>query len=217
MTFEKHLRSVSRAASQRLGILRKSWQIFRDRSLLGRCSRGFVLPVLEFCSAVWCLAVDTHLNLQDRVVSCARFLTGSVFQCDFASSSICGSIVYDVQYMIYKNTCNPMHSHYGALPVPYVPVRVTRNTYIAHRYICAPPRCWTSQYCRTCVPISVSLWNDLADPLFAGVGLPDFKRRANAFCWPKRTLPLCLLLFSLSLLFFYRLVSFGWGLRTDCM
>ena len=26
MTFEKHLRPVSRAASQRLGILRKSWQ-----------------------------------------------------------------------------------------------------------------------------------------------------------------------------------------------
>ena len=25
ITFEKHLRSVSRAASQRLGILRKSW------------------------------------------------------------------------------------------------------------------------------------------------------------------------------------------------
>ena len=28
MTFEKHLCSVSRAASQRLGILRKSWQVF---------------------------------------------------------------------------------------------------------------------------------------------------------------------------------------------
>ena len=42
MTFEKHLRSVSRAASQRLGILRKSWQVFRDRLLLGRCFRGFV-------------------------------------------------------------------------------------------------------------------------------------------------------------------------------
>ena len=37
MTFEKHLRSVSRAASQRLGILRKSWQVFHDRLLLGRC------------------------------------------------------------------------------------------------------------------------------------------------------------------------------------
>ena len=35
MTFEKHLRSVSRAASQRFGILRKYWQVFHDRLLLG--------------------------------------------------------------------------------------------------------------------------------------------------------------------------------------
>ena len=33
MTVEKHLRSVSRVASQRLGILRKSWRVFHDRSL----------------------------------------------------------------------------------------------------------------------------------------------------------------------------------------
>ena len=46
MTFEKHPRSVSRAASQRLGILRKSWKVFHDRLLLGRCFRGFVWPVL---------------------------------------------------------------------------------------------------------------------------------------------------------------------------
>ena len=52
MTFEKHIRSVSRAASQRLGILRKSWRVFHDRSLLGKCFRRFVLLVLEYCSAV---------------------------------------------------------------------------------------------------------------------------------------------------------------------
>ena len=33
ITFEKHLRLVSRAASQRLGILRKSGRVFHDRSL----------------------------------------------------------------------------------------------------------------------------------------------------------------------------------------
>ena len=77
--FEKHLRSVSRAAAQWLGILRKSWQVFHDRLLLGRCFGGFVLPVLECCSAVWCLAADTHLRLLDRLVSCASFLTGGVF------------------------------------------------------------------------------------------------------------------------------------------
>ena len=36
-TFEKHLRLVSRAASQRLGILNKPWDVFHDRSLLERC------------------------------------------------------------------------------------------------------------------------------------------------------------------------------------
>ena len=49
MTFEKHLRSVSRAASKRLGILRKSWRVFHDRSLLGDAS-GVVS--CHFCSIV---------------------------------------------------------------------------------------------------------------------------------------------------------------------
>ena len=73
MTFAKHLCPVSNAASQRLGILRKPSRVFHDRFLLGRCFPGFVIPVLEYCSAVWCSAADTHLTLLDRVVSYARF------------------------------------------------------------------------------------------------------------------------------------------------
>ena len=95
ISFEKHLRSVSRAASQRLGILRKSWRVFHDRSLLGRYFLGFVLPVLEYCSAVRCSAADTHLKLLDRVVSGARFLTGCVWVWH-CSSSIRGNTVYAV-------------------------------------------------------------------------------------------------------------------------
>ena len=83
MTFEKHLRSVSSAASQRLGVLRKFWQ-FHDILFLGRCFRGFVLLVFEYCSAVWCSAADTHLKLLDHVVSGAGFLTGGVYECDIA-------------------------------------------------------------------------------------------------------------------------------------
>ena len=45
---------------------------------------GFVLLVLEYCSAVWRSAVDAHLKLLDRVVSGAHFLTGGVFLCDIA-------------------------------------------------------------------------------------------------------------------------------------
>ena len=48
MSFEMHLRLVSTAASQKLGVLRESWRVFNDRSLLERYFRGFVLPVLEY-------------------------------------------------------------------------------------------------------------------------------------------------------------------------
>ena len=37
LTFEKHLCSVSRAASQKLCILRTSWRVFHDGLLIGRC------------------------------------------------------------------------------------------------------------------------------------------------------------------------------------
>ena len=49
-----------------------------------RSFRGFVLPVLEYCSVVWCSAADTHLKLLDHGVSSARFLTGGVIECDIA-------------------------------------------------------------------------------------------------------------------------------------
>ena len=176
MTFEKHLCSISRAASQLLGILEKSWQVFHDRQLLGRCFIGFVLPVLEYCSACWCSAADTHLRLLDRVSGGACFLTGGVFECDLAHRR---SVA--VLCMLYKIRCNPMHPLYSALIVPYVPVRVTRGAVIAHRYTYAPPRCRTSQYSRTFIPLSVSLWNDLSDPVFEGVRLAGFKSRANAY------------------------------------
>ena len=129
MTFEKHLRSVSRAASQRLCILRKSSRVFHYRTLLGRYLRDFVMPALEYCSAVWCSAADTHLKLLDRVVNGARFLTGVCL-------SVTLLIVDLWQYcMLYEIRCNRMHPLYGSLPVQYVPVRVTRCELVAHRVL----------------------------------------------------------------------------------
>ena len=103
----------------------------------------------------------------------------------------------------------------GALPVPYVPVRVTSGTLIAHRYTFAPSCCRTSLYRRTFIHLSVSLWNDLVDPVFDGVGLSSSRAGPMPFCWPSCSLLFCLQLFSLSLLFVYRLVVWGWGLRTE--
>ena len=79
----------------------------------------FLGDALGYCSAVWCSAAGTHLRLLDRVVSGASFLTVSVFECDLAHLR---SVA--VLCMLHKIRCNSMHPLYGALPVPYVPVRL---------------------------------------------------------------------------------------------
>ena len=49
---------------------------------------------------------------------------------------------------------------------------------LTHRLTAEP-----SQYRRTIIPLSVSLWNDLVNPVFGGVVLEGFKSRAMLFLW----------------------------------
>ena len=60
----------------------------------------------------------------------------------------------------------------------------------------------SSPYRRTFIPLSLSLWNDLADPVFDGVELADFKSRPMLFYWPKLFYPYY------SLLLFFNFSSF---------
>ena len=113
MTFEKHFRSVSSAAAQRLGIMKKSWQVFHDRSLLLRSFWGFILPVLEYCSAVWCSAADSHLKLLLRVVRCAGFPAGGVLDCNRAHRRSVAELC-----LLFNIKSNPMHPLSSALPLP---------------------------------------------------------------------------------------------------
>ena len=168
--FEKHLCSVSRAASQRLSSLRMSWLIFHDRSLLGRCFQ--VLCCLFWNTVLQCSArLPVHTLNYWTVLSVISVFRLAV--CSSVTLFVFGSTVY----MLYKIRCYPIHSLCGALPVLYVPVLVTRGAPVAHRHTSTPPR-------RTLIPFSVSLWNDLADPVFDAVGLAGFKIRANALSLP---------------------------------
>ena len=67
----------------------------------------------------------------------------------------------------------------------------------------------------TAVPLF--FWNDLADPVFDGVGLVGFNSRANDFFIGLRcSVPtIVFYYFLISFLPVYRLVLWGWGLRTD--
>ena len=176
--------------------------------------------ISKFCSArfgvLFCSVVlgcrYTPSTTIDRAVSGATFLTGGVFECDIAYRR---SVA--VLCMLYKIGCNTMYPLSDALPGPYMPVRSTCGALVAHRYTYTPPRCRTSQYSSTFIPLSVSLWNDLADPVFDGVALAGFKSWANAvfICLISSIPTIVFYYFALSLLSVYRFVLWGWYLRTD--
>ena len=47
-TFEQHVHSISSSVAQKIGLLRKSYKIFGDSSVLRKCFNSFILPCLEY-------------------------------------------------------------------------------------------------------------------------------------------------------------------------
>ena len=105
------------------------------RSLILRSFYSFVLPVLEYCSSVWCSAADSHLKLLDRVVRSTGFIASGVLECNLAHRRSVAELC-----MLIKIKSNLMHPLSGALPLPYAPAPVTRGALVAHRHSFAPPR-----------------------------------------------------------------------------
>ena len=209
MTFEKHLRSVSIAASQRLGILRKSWRVFHDRSLLGRCFRGFVLSVLEHCSAVYCSAADTHLKLLDRAVRGARFDLGVCLSVTLVIVDPWKSIVFFIRSGV--KLCNLLMVLYldrmcqcGLDAVLWSHIGTLMHRLAAEHCSIAgllfPSRC----------PCGMIRW----------CGTGGFQEQSQCFfiglsCSIHTIVGILFLYYFPSLLSVYRLVLWGWGLRTD--
>ena len=116
------------------------------------------------------------------------------------TSSICGSIMYAVQDQVY-----PIHPLHGSLPVPFVPMRVTRGAVIALRHTYAPLRCRTSQYRWTFVPSQYLCGTILLTPYSIVWDWRVSRAGPMPFYFPSCSLPLYLLLFSLSFPSFYGL------------
>ena len=207
LTFEKHLRLVSRAASQRLGILRKSRRVFDDRSLLERCFRGFVLPVLEYCSAVWCSAVHTHLKLLDRAVSGALFLAGVCLSVTLIIVDLLQFCIYCIRSGVTRCTL---------LMMPYLDrmcqcrlhaVLWSHIGILMHRL--AVPQDF-------CSPVSVPVERSCR-PRIRWCGTGGIQEQGKfLFIGLSSSIPtIVFYYFSPSLLSVYRLVLCGWGLWTD--
>ena len=109
-----------------------------------------------------------------------------------------------------------MHPLNGALPGPYVPVRVTCGALVAHRHTYARLAAGPFSTAGLLVPSRCPSGTILLPPIrWCGTG--GFQEQGHCFfiglgC---SIHTIVFYSFSLSLLSFYRLVLWGWGLRPD--
>ena len=120
VTFESHLRSVTGIVSQKIGIMRKCWQMYRDNSLVLKCFYSFILPFFEYCSSVWMSAAASHINMLERVFASARFLAPANIKLDHRRDVAASCLLFK----ILNNPDHPMHSR---LPPPIEHARRTRR------------------------------------------------------------------------------------------
>ena len=154
-TFEQHVRSLSSSVAQKISLLRKSYKIFGDPSVLRKCFNSFILPCLEYCSPAWSSAASSHLKLLDRNVRACKFLIPDL-EVDLwhrrSVSSLC---------LLHKIFHNPRHPLNSELPNPFHPARITRNAMNANTQAFSVGRYNTSQYLRCFIPATTRLWNEL--------------------------------------------------------
>ena len=174
-TFEKHIRSVSSSIAQKIGILRKSFKIFGDQSVLKNCFNSFILPCFEYCSPVWSSAADSHLKLLDRNLNAIKFLIPDLRTNLWHRRSISSLCML---YKIYHNPEHPMHSD---LPNLYRPLRNTRNAVNSNSLAFSFVRFNTAQFSRSFIPSVTSLWNELPSQVVESLELQTFKVGSNAF------------------------------------
>ena len=136
-----------------------------------------------------------------------------MFECDIAHRRYVA-----VLCMFYKIRCNPMHPLNDALPgQAYVPVRVTRGALVTHRYTYAPPCTEPRSTARLFFPSRCSTGTILLTQ-YSMVWDWRVSRAGPMLFYCRCSISTILFYsFSLSILPVYRLVLWGWGLRTDRM
>ena len=147
-TFESHIRSVSSSIAQKLGMLRKSFKILGDMSVLINSFNAFILPCFEYCSPAWFSAADSHLKLLDRNLNAFKFSIPNLMTNLWHRRSI------SCLCMLFKIYHNPRHPLHLELPDLFQPVRVTRNAVNSHSCCFSVVRCNTVQYSRSFIPVS---------------------------------------------------------------
>ena len=173
LTFQSHISTVTRIVSQKIGILRKCWQTYRDDSIVLKTFYSFILPFFEYCSPVWMSAASSHLQQLQRVFNAAKFITPIGISLDHRRdvAAMC------LFYKILSRDTHPMNSR---LPGPANGNRRTRRANrMNSRALTSAVTPHSVQFNRTYVPYIIEMWNFLPQVVVDASNVDSFKRLVN--------------------------------------
>ena len=139
-----------------------------------RCYFAFVLPILEYCSPVWGLADECHLQLLERQV----YPVARLFH-DQSFLSFCHLRPVAWLSVVYKLNSNSNHCLFSELPSASTRDRYTRAAGPAHLFQFEVSRCRTSLCAGCFLPDQVRIWNDLPYTV-----LTPKRRMCSRLCQP---------------------------------
>ena len=145
--------------------------------LFGFCPARFGVLLGSVVLGCWYTPAVHH------VINNAHLLTMGLFVCDIVIIDLYHYCVCCIRMGATRCTLLMM------LDLDRMAVWITSGALVAHRYTYVPPRCRISQPRRIFIPLPGSLWNDLTDTVFYGVGLAGFKSRPMLFYWPNLLKP----------------------------
>ena len=173
LTFELHVKAVTKLVSQKLGIMRKCWQSYRDNSVVLKCFYSYILPFFEYCSVVWLSAAPTHLHSFERVFASARFIAPSNIKLDHRRN-VAGCC------LLFKILGNPDHPMHSRLPRPADHARRTRRAErMNNRARMSALSRNSSQFNRSFLPHIIEIWNFLPQAVVDSPNVDHFKRLVN--------------------------------------
>ncbi|CAG9814285.1 unnamed protein product [Phaedon cochleariae] len=160
LSWDNHVRSIAKAASQKLGFLFRAKSYFTPQQLL-MIYKAQIRPVLEYCSHIWGSAPKHTLMLLDSIQRRAIRLVSDATLTHSLTSLEHRRKVGDLSlfYRYFHGKCSSEIS--AIIPSLAIPIRRTRQAQSAHPFVVNLERCRTELYQDSFIHRTARLWNSL--------------------------------------------------------
>lgn len=182
LSWENHVRSIAKSASQKLGFLFRAKSYFTSSQLL-MIYKAQIRPVLEYCSHIWSAAPKHILKLLDSVQKRAIRLVGDASLTNSLTCLEHRRRVGDLSlfYRYFHGRCS---SEISSTIVPPLAVssRLTRQAQSSHPFVVTLETCRTSLFKDSFIQRTARLWNSLPREVFPeAYNLQKFKKNTNSY------------------------------------